>query len=395
MTHRTQPIKVSLICSGLGHIQRGYESFTQECFDALAKDTSLKVTLFKGGGTSDNNSIPLWNLPRNAWTAKILASSLRLSSPLFEPYFIEQASFCLSFIPYLYQDKPNVVFFSDFALGTMLWHWRRISKLSYKLLFSNGAPNGPPFSRMDHVQHLTPVHYQAALDAGEPASKHSLVPYGIQIDREYSPLSQHDQDALRRHLNLPLKRPILLSVGALNKIHKRMDYVIREVANLPEPRPYLLLLGQMDGESAEVIELANQLLGIANFQINTVPQAEVKNYYQVANAFVLASLSEGLPRVTLEAMAYGLPCLAHNYEVTRFVLGDEMFLDNFEVEGRLAGLISQALLEGQNPINRRERHCTTYHRFSWDALQQDYVKMIQHCASFREEAKPPPAIQFS
>jgi hypothetical protein len=238
-------IRVFLLCSGLGHVRRGYESFTEECFTALSPHPELDISLFQGGNTSIAPATTLWNLPRNHPFTKRLATLSREGSNFSDPYFCEQASFCLSLIPHLHRQKPDVIFFSDFVLGTMLWHWRRISKLSYKLLFSNGAPNGPPFSRMDHVQHLTPTHYQTALDAGEVASKHSLVPYGIHIEPKYTRLAQSDREAIRRKLGLPLDRPLILSVGAINKAHKRMDYLIQEVARLPEPRPYLILLGQI------------------------------------------------------------------------------------------------------------------------------------------------------
>ena len=53
--------KVFVICSGLGNIKRGYESFTQECFEALSQEPLLDVTLFKGGGKSSEKEIALWN----------------------------------------------------------------------------------------------------------------------------------------------------------------------------------------------------------------------------------------------------------------------------------------------------------------------------------------------
>ena len=34
--------KVFLICSGLGRVNRGFESFTQECFDALSQAPELE-----------------------------------------------------------------------------------------------------------------------------------------------------------------------------------------------------------------------------------------------------------------------------------------------------------------------------------------------------------------
>ncbi len=364
-----------LVCSGLGNIQRGYESFAQECFVALSKEPSLDVTLGKGCGEVEHNSIIFFNLTRNSWITSLLS---RVTGQ--DPYLLEQASFFLGMLPYLHIKKPDVVLFSDFNLGTMLWHWRRLNKLSYKLLFSNGAPNGPPFSRMDHVQHLTPPHYQTAINAGGLSGNHSLVPYGIQIDREYVSLSLHEKNSLRRKLNLPTDRHVILSVGAINKSHKRMNYLIQEVAKLAESRPYLLLLGQFDAESQEIMQLGDLLLGSDNFQTKTVASEEIGEYYKSADVFVLASLNEGFGRVFLEAMKYGLPCLAHDYEVARFVLGNHGYFANFAQSDGLTTLIRKVLSQ-ENESEKYARHQAVYERFSWECLRNDYLEMIKLCAS--------------
>jgi glycosyltransferase involved in cell wall biosynthesis len=286
----------------------------------------------------------------------------------------------MSLLPHLYFKKPDVVYFSDLNLGNLLWFWRCLTKQNYKLLFSNGGPILPPFERWDRIQQVTPTHLQTALDAGEPAEKHSLVPYGIHLSSKLQILPMTEREALRHILGLPEQRPLLLSVGTINKCHKRMDYVIREVASLPEPRPYLLLLGQQDEESLEIFQLGNQLLGTKNFQIRTVAQPEMSKYYKIADAFILASFGEGFGRVFLEAMSYGLPCLAHDYEVTRFVLGEDGYLANFELTGSLASLISQVLAEASDISQRQLRHRHIYNRFSWEKLRPYYVKLIQQCA---------------
>ncbi|MFM6225481.1 MAG: glycosyl transferase, partial [Dolichospermum sp.] len=59
--------KVFLICSGLGNVNRGFESFTQECFNALSQVPELDIILFKGGGESKKRQIVLWNFPRHSW----------------------------------------------------------------------------------------------------------------------------------------------------------------------------------------------------------------------------------------------------------------------------------------------------------------------------------------
>lgn len=375
-------LKVFIICSGLGHVKRGFESFSQECFDTLSKGPTLDITLFKGGGNSYKKEISLWNLPRNNWITIQLG---KLSGR--GAYFTEQKTFFVSLIPYLYREQPDIIYFSDGTLGNLLWHWRLLTKQSYKLLFSNGGPLSPPFLRWDHVQQVTPIHLQAALDAGTPTEKQSLVPYGIQMPSELQALTLPERESLRHKLGLPEDRPLILSVGTINKSHKRMDYIIQEVASLPKPRPYLLLLGQQDSESPEIIQLGNRLLGSDHFQIRTVNQQEVADYYRIADAFILASLGEGFGRVFLEAMSHGLPCLAHDYEVTRFVLGKDGYLANFEFTGSLAGLIRQVLAEGHEQSKRHLRHRHVYKHFSWERLRASYVEMIQRCAVGTDPAR--------
>ncbi|MFM6248410.1 MAG: glycosyltransferase, partial [Dolichospermum sp.] len=175
------------------------------------------------------------------------------------------------------------------------------------------------------------------------------------MDAELKILSIADKAALRRKLELPDNLPIILSVAAINKSHKRLDYLIREIAQLPKPRPYLLMLGQIEAESAEIVALANELLEPDKFQIKTVASDQVVDYYEVADAFVLASLGEGLPRVLLEAMSYGLPCIAHDYDVARFVLKDEGYFGNFELPGSLTSLISDVLSQN-NDDSKQRRH---------------------------------------
>ncbi len=369
-------IKVFLICSGLGNVNRGFESFTQECFDCLSKEPSLDITLFKGGGKSGEKAFTLGNFTRDSLMANQIGKAIGRNS-----YYIEEASFTLSLLTHISSQQPDIIYFSDAVVGSLLWHWRRLTRQSYKLLLSNGGPFFPPFIRYDYVQQLTPNHFQKALDAGWPAAKQSFVPYGYKIPENFQLLSDADREGLRARLGLPTRGSLVLSVGAINKSHKRMDYIIRETASLPEPRPYLLLLGQKEDESPEIQQVGNRLLGSDRFQTRTVTSNEVIDYYRVADAFVLASLNEGFGRVFLEAMSMGLPCLAHDYEVPRFILGEEGYYGNFELNGSLASLLAQVLAEGDLESKAFIRHRRVYDRFSWEQLRPSYVEMIQRVAS--------------
>ncbi|MCL6750043.1 hypothetical protein KBT16_03245, partial [Nostoc sp. CCCryo 231-06] len=101
-------LKVFLICTGLGHIMRGYESFAEQAFQELSKEPSLDIILFKGGGKAKAKEIPLWNLPRHTITACRIAKYTKSSA-----YFVEQISFLFSLIPHIQTEKPDVIYFSD------------------------------------------------------------------------------------------------------------------------------------------------------------------------------------------------------------------------------------------------------------------------------------------
>ncbi|PMB27441.1 glycosyltransferase family 4 protein [Fischerella thermalis] len=372
-------IKVFILCPGLGYIRRGYESFAQEIFDALSKDNYLDITLFKGRGKSSSQEIVLWNLPYHANLARKISRVFKKVERR-DPYFVQLLSFFISIVPHIHIKKPDIIFFSEPSLGTFLLQWRHLTKQNYKLLFKNGGPCTPTlFYRWDHILQLSPTHFRAALDVGVPAEKQTLLFYGVHMNSEFQTLTTSEREALRHKLELPEKQPLILSVAAINNSHKRMNYVIREVASLSQPRPYLLLLGQQGEESAEILKLGNELLGKEHFQIRTVAYNQVADYYKIADAFVLASLSEGFGRVFLEAMSYGLPCLAHDYETPRYILGKEGYFANFELAGSLASLIPQSLAESHDISKQRRRHRTIYERFSWDQARPEYIKLFQKC----------------
>lgn len=53
-------------------------------------------------------------------------------------------------------------------------------------------------------------------------------------------------------------------------------------------------------------------------------RSEVAQYYLTADAFVLPSVSEGMSNSLLEALSYGVPCVASDIEANRFVITDQV-----------------------------------------------------------------------
>ena len=376
MRDKHQSIRMLFSCTGVGILNRGIESFFRESFDGL-KDAmpGIEVRLLKGAGESDEREKRVWCLPRTGALARLCGQLIGRNA-----YVAEQ----LSSFPFVAREirrwKPDVVFYSDGNLGFQLYFRRKWIGVPYRLLFSNGGPVRAPFERMDFVHQVAPFYHDEALRAGEPPEKHFIVPYGIKVCAPpvFNPAEKRQ---LRAKLNLPSDRQIVLSVGWISREHKRMDYVIEELAKLPEPRPFLQLLGATDDKSREVIELGKRLLGPDNFAVASVPYAQVSEYYRAADCFVLASLKEGFGRVYLEALMHGLPVIAHRHPVMEFVLGDAGILGDLGQPGNLAQLLAAQLKSKEDETLMQRRWKSVRDRFDWQVLAPAYNKMFVAAAT--------------
>jgi glycosyltransferase involved in cell wall biosynthesis len=377
-------------CTGVGILNRGIESFFREAFDNLHAAPGLEARLVKGGGPATELERVVRCIPRTSAIAAAIGTVVRRNA-----YVAEQWSSFLPVVRQIRQFRPEVVFYSDANLGFLLYWFRRWIGVPYRLLFSNGGPCRPPFVRLDFVHQVNPVCLEQALRAGEPAQKHIMVPYGLRVSAPPPGVDDGSRRALSERLALPADRPVVLSVGWISRAHKRMHYVVEEVAGLPDPRPFLMLLGAMDRSSDEIVRLAHERLGPAGFAARSVPYHEVAPYYAAADCFVLASLSEGFGRVFLEALAHGLPVIAHEHPVMEYVLGEHGILADLSAEGALARDLRQVLMRPADVRAMRQRWESVRRRFDWGALAPGYQRMFEHAAlaplpHLRPRAAPAP-----
>ncbi len=360
-----------IACSGLVHAHRGFESFARECFETLRNEPSLELTLIKGSGPPGVNERAVPSLKRDARLARLLGrpwgdDGLR----------VEQFAFAFSIQAEILRLRPDVIYFSEWYTGVGLNLLRRFNRQSYALVLSNGSMADTGFHHFDRVHQHTAPALDWVLARGADPHRHILLPVAFRFAADFTSPSDEQRSELRESLALPLDRKIVISVAALNRHHKRLDYLISEVARLPEPRPYLLLVGEPEAETAGLRSLAHGLLGEDGHSFRTVSRPEVDSLLRASDLFVLASLAEGLPRGLVEAMAQGLPCLAHDYPVADYALGGNGQLADFTRTGALAGLLQSALNEKRDPTKARERHRFVYESFSWDRLRPQYVDLL-------------------
>lgn len=103
----------------------------------------------------------------------------------------------------------------------------------------------------------------------------------------------------------------LITISRLNSI-KRIDVMIEMFSKIKNKKSKLYIVG--DGEELEKLKNITNKLNLNDRVIFTLykTKEEMKEYLLDSSAFLLASESEGLPMVLLEAMSYGIPCIAFN-----------------------------------------------------------------------------------
>lgn len=368
MTHRPH---VLLVCSGLDHAHRGYESFARECFKQLRGSPDLTIELVKGSGPSGPGETSVPTLRRDRMIARAVGRATGARS-----FRLEALAFSLSLQSVLARRRPDVVYLSEWDTARGLARLRSVFSQDFKLALCNGGFADRDFGHLDHVQELTPVAREHVLQRGADPARHSVLPLGFAIERELVPVSASERHAIRAKWQLPTDRPILVSVAALNRSHKRLDYLIDEIASLEEPRPFVLMVGAADAETSAVRRLAEERLGSEHHRLLTVAAEEVPELLRASNVFTLASVSEMQGRAVIEAMAQGLPCFVHDSPVMRFAVGDHGFLADFTRPGSLTRMFTRGAAIGSDPDAAMGRHRFVYNRFSWDSLRPRYVELL-------------------
>ena len=207
----------------------------------------------------------------------------------------------------------------------------------------------------------------------------------VQADRNNQDLSflesesnQHGQDArdtttlIREQFNLPRNTPIILIVSALIPSKKVPD-AIRAVANLPDA--HLVIAG--DGEQrSEVDSLANTLLK-NRFTSLTLPREKMPDLYRSADVLLHMSQDEPFGNIYIEALATGLPIVAHQTPATQWILEDQAnLIDTSDLQAVTRAL--QAALTQNTPAQTIARRALAEKRFSWPAVARQYCDFFQH-----------------
>lgn len=218
-------------------------------------------------------------------------------------------------------------------------------------------------------------------DAGLTLS--AYIPNGVDT-RHFVPLAPSDRAKLKRHLLPSLSdRPIALFVGRLGQ-EKNVSVLIDAIAMVSEL--YLAIVG--DGEQRVTLEAHVRRKGLQERVGFYGSVRDVRPWYQIADVFILPSLSEGLPNVLLEAMSCGVPVVGSDIDAIQSILqyGDYGFVFYRHDSTSLARTLSMVLMypERASAMARRAR-LAVEQQFDIRAVVRRYVilynEVIQGAAS--------------
>lgn len=359
-------LKVALVCPTVGQTRRGYERFFTDLHNVLSPD--IDVHLFKGAGEAGPRETVVPHLRRTGLMAGLLGRRLA-----YRRYQLEHASFAtmLALMPALRRGNFDVVHVIDPPLAHHLQTLRRLSGLRFRLLYTHGGPAVvDPGAGVDLVHCLTQPAQGQMRGLGVPEERLTVVPVGVHFDHFRAPATRA---ALRQQWQLPVGRAVVLCVGAVNRHHKRIDHLIREMAAAGGDA-LLWLDGSLhpDGDDT-LLELGRELLG-ERFRYTEVESARVCELYALADLLVSAAVDESFGMAIVEAMSTGLPVLVHNSLHFQLLLGQGAH----RVDMLTPGALSQALrallqaLPVQRPL--ADPAAAVAH-FGWGALRADYIQL--------------------
>ena len=178
-----------------------------------------------------------------------------------------------------------------------------------------------------------------------------------------------DRQAMRRELDLPESKFIVLFVGLLVPI-KGVDVLLQAMSEMADDRFLCVVVG--DGPSRAQLERQAEELNIAERCrfAGQRPAFEIPRWLCAADVLVLPSRSEGRPNVILEAHACGLPVVATRVGGTpELIRQDEtgILVDPGSSAALVAGLIRISDDRFRAALGKAAREAVEQGDSSWQA----------------------------
>ncbi len=368
---------VALLSSGLGHIKRGVETWT----DDLGKELfarGYRVSVYKGAGKPDYPYEKVIgclrrDLPANKFLVKIMPGFMWRFG-FGSTYALEEMTYCLNILPEMIFKQFDIIHTQDPQVADFFRAAKKLGLIKSKTILAHGTEE--PFNflaRFDYMQHLAPFHQQEMTQNGYTNKKSFAIGNFIDTDHFKPDVSSN----LRKELNIPADAFVILSVAAIKKTHKRIDYLINEVSRIQGSQPYLVVAGSTGQETEELIKLGQQKLGRRMVFLKNFDHNRIAEVYAMADVFALCSLKEMMPIALLEAIASGLPAIIHRYPVEEWMIGEGGESIDMSKDGQLASSIPKYFHSDYKKQKSKKAREYALQNFSKDIILNKIIAMYE------------------
>jgi glycosyltransferase involved in cell wall biosynthesis len=222
---------------------------------------------------------------------------------------------------------------------------------------------------------------EALQTEGLPTTRMKAIPNGVDTEHYLPP---PDKAAAKLASGLPAEALVIGIVGRFVAL-KRHTLLLEAFARLATALPnlHLLIVGD-GGDDQDTVRAAIEGNTCRQNILWPGMQSQLVQWYQAMDMLVAPSVIEGLSNVILEAMACGVPVLAHEACGSREVIEHELsgYCDNLTTTDDLTQALARRLadLEDLRRTGEAARSRVVDH-FSIDSMATGYHKMYEQCAA--------------
>ncbi len=364
-------MRIAMVLPGLGRVQRGAETAFLELARTLNRRHDVEVELFGSGslGVGDLQVHEIACTPRERFEKWPKFPAFRSDCHYEEFTFARNLAQSGLYRP------ENFDIVVSCTYPHLNWYLRRAGRHSgTKIVYVTQNGDWPcrnrsrefRYFRCDGLVCTNPAYFRANRENYQAV----LIPNGVDpnVFRPALP-SEFKCDLLA---GLPEGRTILMAAALIPS--KRVAEGIQSVAQISDC--HLVIVG--DGPMrSEIANLAAHALPGRHRLLGSVRREVMPDLFRSADAFLHMSRDEPFGIVYLEAAASALPIVAHETEVTRWILGDSaLFADATDLEA-VANQIRRALnpeIGSRLGVEARNR---VLDGWTWDAQADRYLEFFQ------------------
>lgn len=300
--------------------------------------------------------------------------------PFRTEYAVEEASWALNYLRRYRAGEADVTVTCSYPfVNWLLTRWPPFgARPAHVFVTQNG--DWPAYSdkteyalfRCDGLVCTNPLYF----DRNKERWPSVLIPNGFDPNR-FMPAPGE-----RARFGLPDDKPIVLMVSALVE-SKRVLEGMRAVARIPGA--HLVVAG--DGPLRDRFDALGEQLMPGRFSRMTLPLDQMPALYRSADVMLHPTFHESFGNVYVEALAVGLPVVAHDYSVTRWIFGDNHpGLVDAADEAALTSALVQALERGRPDALDRSKDVAA--RFAWPAIARQYRDFLASIHERHQKARP-------